>query len=41
MRLLLDTHIALWAVTASARLSPQAQALITQADEVHVSVATL
>ena len=41
MRLLLDMHIALWAVTASARLSGQVQALIKQADEVHVSVTTL
>jgi PIN domain nuclease of toxin-antitoxin system len=41
MRLLLDTHIALWAVTANAGLSTQAQALIMAADEVHVSVATL
>jgi PIN domain nuclease of toxin-antitoxin system len=41
MRLLLDTHIALWAVTASPRLSAQAQSLILRADDVHVSVATL
>ena len=41
MRLLLDTHIALWAVTASPRLSPEAQSLILRADEVHVSAATL
>jgi PIN domain nuclease of toxin-antitoxin system len=41
MRLLLDTHIALWAVTANARLSAQARALIIDADEVRVSVASL
>jgi hypothetical protein len=34
VRLLLDTHIALWAVTASTRLSAPAGALLMQADEV-------
>lgn len=41
MRLLLDTHIALWAVTGSERLPPQAEALILAADEVLVSTASL
>lgn len=41
MRLLLDTHVALWAVTASERLSARAAALILEADEVFVSAASL
>jgi PIN domain nuclease of toxin-antitoxin system len=41
MRLLLDTHVALWAVTGSRRLSPKAKQPILEADEVHVSAATL
>ena len=41
MRVLLDTHIALWAVTGSARLVPAAQAAILAADEVFVSVASI
>lgn len=41
MRILLDTHIALWAVTESRRLSRQARQIILDADEVHVSAATL
>jgi PIN domain nuclease of toxin-antitoxin system len=41
MRILLDTHIALWAVTASRRLSRKGQQLTLGADEVHVSAATL
>lgn len=41
MRILLDTHIALWAVTGSRRLSRQSQQFILDADEVHVSAATL
>lgn len=40
MRVLLDTHIALWAVTAHASLSPQAKKIILEADEVFVSVAS-
>jgi PIN domain nuclease of toxin-antitoxin system len=40
MRILLDTHIALWAVTAHASLSPQARKIILEADEVFVSVAS-
>jgi len=41
MRILLDTHIALWAVTGSRRLSRKWQQFIVDADEVHVSAATL
>ena len=41
MRLLLDTHIALWAVTDSALLPRQAEAAILAADEVFVSAASL
>jgi PIN domain nuclease of toxin-antitoxin system len=41
MRILLDTHIALWAVTGSRRLAHKGQQLILEADEVHVSAATL
>jgi len=41
MRILLDTHIALWAVTGSRRLSRKSQQFIVDADEVHVSAATL
>lgn len=41
MRLLLDTHIALWAVTGSSRLGDAAKALILEADLVFVSVASL
>ena len=41
MRILLDTHIALWAVVGSKRLAPQARGLILAADEVFVSVASL
>lgn len=40
-RILLDTHVALWAVTGSRRLSRNAQPLILDAEEVHVSAATL
>ncbi len=40
MRILLDTHIALWAVTAHASLSLQAKKIILEADEVFVSVAS-
>jgi PIN domain nuclease of toxin-antitoxin system len=40
MRILLDTHIALWAVTAHASLSSQAKKIILEADEVFVSVAS-
>ena len=41
MRILLDTHIALWAVTGSSRLAPKAQAVILDAEEVFVSAASL
>ena len=41
MRLLLDTHIALWAVTGSALLPRQAEKAILAADEVFVSAASL
>jgi PIN domain nuclease of toxin-antitoxin system len=42
MRLLLDTHIALWAVTDDLRLSEAARALIVEpANEVFVSVAAI
>jgi PIN domain nuclease of toxin-antitoxin system len=40
-RLLLDTHVALWAVTESPRLSARARSLILEADEVRVSCATV
>lgn len=41
MRILLDTHIALWAVTGSRRLTRKARELILEADELHISAATL
>jgi PIN domain nuclease of toxin-antitoxin system len=42
MRLLLDTHIALWAITDSPRLPTAARALIADpANTVHVSAATI
>lgn len=42
MRLLLDTHVALWAIADSPRLSPQARALIGEtANDVVVSAATI
>lgn len=41
MRVLLDTHIALWAVVGSKRLALQAKAAILAADEVFVSSASL
>lgn len=41
VRVLLDTHIALWAIAGSARLAPEAQAAILAADEVFVSAASL
>jgi len=41
MRLLLDTHIFLWAVAGSALLKPAARKLIDDADEVHVSTASI
>ncbi|GAA0766608.1 type II toxin-antitoxin system VapC family toxin [Ideonella azotifigens] len=41
MRLLLDTHIYLWAVTDSRSLKPAARRLIESADEVFVSAASI
>jgi PIN domain nuclease of toxin-antitoxin system len=38
---LLDTHIALWAVVGSKRLAPLAKQTILDADEVWVSVASI
>ena len=41
MRLLLDTHIYLWAVSADALLSPESRRLIESADAVYVSAASI
>ena len=41
MRILLDTHIALWAATGNTQLAPQAVQAILAADEVFVSTASL
>jgi PIN domain nuclease of toxin-antitoxin system len=41
MRLLLDTHIFLWAAAGSPRLKPEARRLIEAADEVYVSAASV
>jgi PIN domain nuclease of toxin-antitoxin system len=41
MRLLLDTHIYLWAVSADPLLSPESRRLIESADAVYVSAASL
>lgn len=41
MRLLLDTHVFLWAVAASPLLKPAARRLIEAADEVYVSAASI
>jgi len=41
MRLLLDTHIFLWAVAGSPLLKPAARHLIESADEVYVSAASI
>lgn len=41
MRLLLDTHIFLWAVAGSRLLKPKVRRLIEAADEVHVSAASV
>ena len=41
MRLLLDTHIALWMVTGHPRLSAVARGMIDGNDQVHVSVVSL
>jgi PIN domain nuclease of toxin-antitoxin system len=41
VRILLDTHLALWAVVGSERLSQTAREVILAADEVFVSAASL
>jgi len=41
VKLLLDTHLALWAVTGSERLPARAAELIMAADEVYVSAASV
>jgi PIN domain nuclease of toxin-antitoxin system len=41
VRLLLDTHVFLWTVTDSPRLSADARKSITAADEVYVSAASI
>ncbi len=41
MRILLDTHVFLWLVDDSPRLTAQARALITNAEKVFVSSATI
>lgn len=41
MRLLLDTHVFLWAVAGSTRLKAPARRLIDAADEVYVSAASI
>lgn len=41
MRLLLDTHVFLWAVAGSPLLKPTARRLIEGADEVYVSAASV
>jgi PIN domain nuclease of toxin-antitoxin system len=41
MRLLLDTHLFLWAVAGSPQLKPSAKRIIDAADKVHVSAASL
>jgi PIN domain nuclease of toxin-antitoxin system len=41
MRLLLDTHVFLWAVAGSPKLKPATRGLIESADEVYVSAASI
>lgn len=41
MRLLLDTHVFLWAVAGSALLKPPTRRLIQSAEEVYVSAASI
>jgi PIN domain nuclease of toxin-antitoxin system len=41
MRLLLDTHVYLWVLAHSPRLSAKARALIETAEEVYVSAASI
>jgi PIN domain nuclease of toxin-antitoxin system len=41
MRLLLDTHVFLWAVTANRRLKSRTREFLLQADAVYVSAASI
>src|ERR1700710_2057491 len=41
MRLLLDTHVFLWAVTANRRLKTSTRELLSRADAVYVSAASI
>lgn len=41
MRVLLDTHVLLWSVGVSSRLTPAARAAIDGADEVYVSAVSI
>jgi PIN domain nuclease of toxin-antitoxin system len=41
MRLLLDTHVFLWAVTANRRLKVNTRAFLSRADVVYVSAASI
>lgn len=41
MKLLLDTHIALWVIRDDPQLSTQARALISEAEEAYVSAASV
>ena len=41
MRLLLDTHVFLWAVTANRRLKPSTRDFLSRADAVFVSAASI
>ena len=41
MKLLLDTHVLIWSLEQSKRLSPQVEQLIQNAQEFHVSVVSL
>jgi PIN domain nuclease of toxin-antitoxin system len=41
MRLLLDTHVFLWAVTANRRLKPGTREYLARADAVYVSAASI
>ncbi|MBS0380719.1 MAG: type II toxin-antitoxin system VapC family toxin [Proteobacteria bacterium] len=41
MRLLLDTHVFLWVVTGNTRLKPAARELISDAEAVYVSAASI
>ena len=41
MKLLLDTHVMLWAMTDDDRLSPAARDMLQAADAVYISAASL